>query len=206
MAKVSREVVEGRPDEIMDACVRLHETMSFRDINLKEISCETSISRPSIYNYFRTKEEIFLGVLEREYRRWNDDLQGILTGHQKMTGDEFAAALAESLRERKLLLEIQSTDLYDIEENSRQESLNDFKEVFMQTMTSMEKLLEKFFPEKSKDERSDFVYQFFPFLYGVYPYVYHTEKQERAMDSVGMKVRKTTIEEMVCMCVLQLLK
>ena len=206
MAKVSREVAEGRSDEIMDACIRLHETMSFHDINLKEISCVTSISRPSIYNYFQTKEEILLGVLEREYRRWNDDLQCILSEHQKMTGDEFALALAGSLRGRRLLLEIQSTDLYDIEENSRQERLNDFKVVFKHVMVSMDALLEKFFPAKSAEERSDFIYQFFPFLYGVYPYVYHTEKQERAMDSVGMKVRKTTIEEMVRMCVLQLLK
>lgn len=206
MAKVSREVAEKRPDEIMDACIRLHETMSFRDINLKEISCETSISRPSIYNYFQTKEEILLGILEREYLRWNGDLQEMILGNEIMNEEKFARSLGESLKHRKLLLEIQATDLYEIEENSRQEKLNDFKRAFLAVIESIEEALEKFFPELSDEERIDFSYEFFPFMYGVYPYVFPTEKQMRAMDSVGLMVRKTTIEELVYKCVLNLLK
>lgn len=206
MAKVPKEVAEKRPDEIMNACIRLHETMSFRDINLKEISRETSISRPSIYNYFQTKEEILLGILEREYLRWNDDLREMIRNHEKMSADKFARSLGESLKHRKLLLEIQATDLHEIEENSRQEKLNDFKRSFLAVIESVEKALDKFFPKMTEDERIDFSYEFFPFMYGVYPYVFPTEKQLKAMDSVGLMVRKTTVEELVYKCVLQLLK
>lgn len=206
MAKVSREVTEKRPEEIMDACVRLHETMSFRDINLKEISGETSISRPSIYNYFQTKEEILLGVLEREYRRWDDDLRQIIRNHQEMTEDELARALGESLEDRKLLLEIQATDLYEIEENSRQDKLNDFKKAFLAVIDSVDGVLKKFFPLMTDEDRMDFTYEFFPFMYGIYPYAFPTEKQMKAMDSVGLKVRRTTVKELVYKCVLQLLR
>ena len=46
--KVSKEVVEGRPDEIIDAAVRLYREKTLKEITLREISELTSISRPSI--------------------------------------------------------------------------------------------------------------------------------------------------------------
>ena len=78
MAKVAREIVEKRPAEIIEACRKLYKVKSFKEISLKDISRETSLSRPSIYNYFQTKEEIFLAVLEDEYRLWNISLENIL--------------------------------------------------------------------------------------------------------------------------------
>lgn len=43
MAKVTKDVAERRPEEILNACRDLYATMSFQ-----EISAKTSISRPSI--------------------------------------------------------------------------------------------------------------------------------------------------------------
>ena len=94
MAKVSKEIVRQRPAEIVAACRKLYETMSFHEITLKEISKETSLSRPSIYNYFQTKEEIFLAILEEEYRLWGDDLEKILRDGQAEGAEGFAEAIA----------------------------------------------------------------------------------------------------------------
>ena len=74
MAKVPKEVVEKRPSEIVKACRELYKSFSFQEIGFKEISREAGISRPTIYNYFQTKEEVFLALLEDEYRLWGDDL------------------------------------------------------------------------------------------------------------------------------------
>ena len=60
---------EVRRAEILNACDRLYREKGFREITIKDISQETSFSRPSIYNYFETKEEIFLGLLTREYKQ-----------------------------------------------------------------------------------------------------------------------------------------
>ena len=69
MAVELKETIDRRREEIMDACEKLYETMGFHSITIKNISTETSFSRPSIYNYFQTKEEIFLGLLTREYMK-----------------------------------------------------------------------------------------------------------------------------------------
>lgn len=75
--------------------------MSFKDITLKEIGKETSFSRTSIYNYFQTKEEIFLALLKREYDLWIMRLKEATETHDTMTDDEIADVLANSLCERK---------------------------------------------------------------------------------------------------------
>ena len=59
MPKGSEELINARKEEIINACAALYETMSFKEITIRDISEKTSFSRPSIYNYFQTKEEIF---------------------------------------------------------------------------------------------------------------------------------------------------
>ena len=64
MPRVANEIVERRPEEIMAACKKLYRKKKLREISIKDISSETSLSRPAIYNYFDTKEEIFLDTLQ----------------------------------------------------------------------------------------------------------------------------------------------
>ena len=80
MRKGSEELTNARKDEIINACAALYETMSFREITLKEIGRQTSFTRTSIYNYFQTKEEIFLALMQREYESWICDLEHLHDG------------------------------------------------------------------------------------------------------------------------------
>ena len=47
--------------------------------------------------------------------------------------------------------------------------------------------LKKFFPSLSEEERKEFIFAFFPFMYGLYPYVHPTEKQLDAMMDAGIE-------------------
>ena len=97
MPKGSEELTAARKEEIVTACAELYKTMSFKDITIKEIGSATSFTRTSIYNYFQTKEEIFLALLQREYELWISRLKQIWSEHDRMTRAEFADALAHSL-------------------------------------------------------------------------------------------------------------
>ena len=194
MPRVSREMVEKRPGEIIAACRRLYRTMAFKEITLKEISKETSLSRPSIYNYFQTKEEIFLALLEEEYRLWADDLGQILS-HDGYDIQSFATAISESIAKRETLLTILCMNLYELEENSRTERLVEFKKHYGRSIDIIDAALKKFFPDMTTEDRMDFIYEFYPFLYGLYPYVYPTKKQMDAMKIAGMVPRKMEIRK-----------
>lgn len=181
MPKGSEELTAARKEEIITACAELYKTMSFKDITIKEIGNATSFTRTSVYNYFQTKEEIFLALLQREYVLWIHRLKEIRAEHEAMTGEEFADELAHSLEERKNLLKIMSMNHYDMEENSRIERLIEFKVVYGQSLEEVRNCLDKFFPEMTVQDKQNFIFSFFPFMFGIYPYTVVTEKQREAM-------------------------
>ena len=181
MPKVTREQTNARRDEIINACAQLYETTSFKDLTLKDVGSATSFTRTSIYNYFQTKEEIFLALLEREYDLWNDDLTAISEENERLSADEFADRLARSLEKRERLLKIMSMNHYDLESSSRMENLTRFKRAYGKSLQLVARCVEKFFPDMGADEVQNFIYVFFPFMFGIYPYTNVTEKQREAM-------------------------
>ena len=181
MPKGSEELTNARREEIINACASLYETMSFREITIKDIGKATSFTRTSIYNYFQTKEEIFLALLQREYELWNEKLRQIHSEHKEMSRLEFSQALAHSLEERKNLLKLMAMNLYDMEENCRMERLVEFKVVYGQSLIEVRNCLDQFFTEMTVQEKQDFIFSFFPFMFGIYPYTVVTEKQREAM-------------------------
>lgn len=65
MLKGSEELTNARKEEMINACASLYKTIGFRDITIRDIGAKTSFTRTSIYNYFQTKEEIFLALFAR---------------------------------------------------------------------------------------------------------------------------------------------
>ena len=205
MPKGSPERTAARKEEIINACEKLYQTMSFKDITLKEIGNETSFSRPTIYNYYQTKEEIFLALFEREYVRWNDELQTILRDNRKLTKAELAEKLAASLANRQQLLKLLAMNNYDMEENSRPELLNSFKVAYGESIKNVCSILTKFCPKKSEQEIQNIIYIFFPFMFGIYPYTAVTNKQKKAMKEAKVDFVYQSVFEITNNCLLKLL-
>ena len=202
MPKGSPELTASRREEIVNACEKLYKTMSFKEITLKEISVETSFSRPSIYNYFQTKEEIFLALMQREYERWSNEMNALEAENDNMTADNFASAIAHSLENHEQLLKLLAMNHYDMEENSRPERLTEFKVAYAASLDAVMACVRKFFPGTDCES---FIFVFFPFLFGVYPYSVATQKQLDAMREAGMKFKVHSIYEMIYSCVIRLL-
>lgn len=179
--------------------------MSFKEITLKEIGAVTSFTRTSIYNYFQTKEEIFLALFEREYDRWNESLTSVLVENEQLSRRELAEKIAESLNERGQLLKLLSTNHFDMEANSRQKFLVSFKRSYGASMGNICKLLDKFVPEMSATQKQNFIYRFFPFMFGIYPYTYVTDKQRAAMEEAGLDYVYLSVYELTLNCILGLL-
>lgn len=205
MRKVTPEQVAQKREEIINACEQLYQSMSFREITLKEIGNITSFSRPTIYNYFETKEEIFLALFQREYDRWNEDLTTILNGNECLTRSELTDKIASSLAGRPQLLKLLSMNNYDMEANSRQELLNTFKQSYGRSLQLVSMVIQKFCPEMSVAEIQNFIYIFFPFMFGIYPYTAVTEKQRVAMKEAGINYVYQSVYELTYSCLIRLL-
>ena len=172
MPRGSEELTNARKAEIVNACAVLYETRSFKEITLKEIGEKTSFTRTSIYNYFQTKEEIFLALFQREYEAWIEDLDALRCGHRKLSVD------------------------YDMEANSRIENLVAFKKAYGGSLLAVTHCLEKFFPRMTDEDVQGFLYAFFPFMFGIYPYTAVTEQQRTAMELAGVGYVRLSVREL----------
>ena len=183
-----------------------HSAFAGDSFTLKEIGNATSFTRTSIYNYFQTKEEIFLALLQREYEQWVADLEQIMAENATLTNDAFADKLARSLEKRGQLLKIMSMNHYDMESSSRPERLTEFKVAYGKSLQTVMRCLEQYFPEMPISEKQDFLYTFFPFMFGIYPYTVVNEKQRAAMEEAGVNYVFMTIYEITYNCAKRLLK
>ena len=206
MRKATPKQIAQKREEIINACEQLYQTMSFREITLKEIGNITSFSRPTIYNYFETKEEIFLALLKKEYELWVADMDAVMAGQAVMTRDELAQTIARTLTDRPRLLRLLSMNLYDMEANSRPERLAEFKVAYGASLNAVDRMVEKYVPDMDRAARQQFLYAFFPFIYGIYPYTSVTEKQKTAMEQAGIPYVYQSAYDLTYACLKKLLQ
>ena len=186
MPKGSAELTNSRREEIIAACRKLFQSLSYKEITIKEIAEETSFTRPSIYNYFETKEEIFLALFQKEYESIVEELDLLCQGKEALSLDDLASALALALDRRPMLLKLLSMNLYDMEENARLERLVEFKTAYRDFLSAVNRCLQKFCPTLGAQSRQTFLYSFLPFMFGLYPYTVATDKQKAAMEKAGI--------------------
>lgn len=195
MSKGPANLTQVRREEIVSACAKLHETMNFKEITIKEIAAFTTFTRTSIYNYFQTKEEIFLALLQQEYEAWTADLN---TLHPSGSGShrlELAEQISHTLERRERLLKLLSMNLNDMEANSSMEHLIEFKRAYGASVQAIQDCLRRFCPEMEAKEQQEFTFSFLPLIYGIYPYAAVTEKQRDAMEQAQVDFQYLSIYE-----------
>lgn len=77
MPKISAEAREQRRDEILEAARRCFATYGYEGATVVRLERETGLSRGAIFNYFPSKDDIFLTLAERDADRlgrlWADE-------------------------------------------------------------------------------------------------------------------------------------
>ncbi len=99
-----------------------------------------------------------------------------------------------------------SMNHYDMESSSRQERLTEFKVAYGESLNTVMRCLEQYFPDMPVPDKKNFLYTFFPFMFGIYPYTVVNEKQRTAMEEAGVNYVFMTIYEITYNCIKDLLK
>ena len=98
MPKGSPELTNARKQEIIEACKTLYQEQSFDSVSILKIAEYTSFTRTSIYNYFETKEEIFLAIFQQEYEKWAEQLNAFIAEDGEKNKSEVAEMIEGTLR------------------------------------------------------------------------------------------------------------
>ncbi|MEE0873710.1 MAG: TetR/AcrR family transcriptional regulator, partial [Ruminococcus sp.] len=98
-----------------------------------------------------------------------------------------------------------SMNNFEMEANSRPELLTDFKLSYGASLKIFAQIPEKFCPDMNARDIRDFIYMFFPFMFGIYPYTAVTEKQRTAMKEANIDYKYQTVYEITYTYLLKLL-
>ena len=205
MPRISKEEAAARRDEVIDSCAALYATRNYHDITMAQIAEGVSFGRANIYNYFSCKDEVMLALLQREHELWADGLDALAQRAPGLSDEELAEGLAKSLEARVQMLKLLAMNLYDMEQNSSLEGLKGLKVAYGRTIASLQGALAAARPGWDEARIGRFTFAFMPFLHGVYPYAFHTEKQLAAMEAVGVSTPGLSVSEFVSGMALQLL-
>jgi AcrR family transcriptional regulator len=176
----TEEQIASRQEEIISACSAIYEEQGYEAVNFKSISERTTFTRPSIYNYYSTKEEVFLDLMKRSYSDWGDELEKGFSG-QVMSRKEFCRFLTDTLEHRERMLELLGVHLNVIEVNSSLEKLTEFKMTYKHVSEIMAAGIEKTFSQTPEDLRRFFATAFACYMHGLYGFSHPTDKQIAAM-------------------------
>ena len=105
MPKISEEARERRRDEILEAARRCFATHGYEGATVVKLEEETGLSRGAIFNYFPSKDEIFLALAERDADRfgrlWADEgLEAVIRAFVEEDPEWLGAYLEVSRRLR----------------------------------------------------------------------------------------------------------
>jgi AcrR family transcriptional regulator len=187
----SAEQHNDRRQEIKLAALTVLDKEGFDAVTFKQIAAITSLSRPSLYNYYITKEEIFLDVLQDEYLIWQGELQKRFEEAPSMSKSAYCMFLAMSLLKHTRLLELMAIHLTHLENNCREERLTAFDKVCSKIVPILDASLSKFFPLTPPDVKSTFRTLFLIFVNGLYPCTHLSAKQNAALTKADLKPSNT---------------
>lgn len=172
----TKEQIESRKNEIIDACAKLYSKGGIDAVNFKAISQMTSFTRQSIYNYYKTREEVLLDLLKREQSVWKDDMYQTISDYPVLDKEDYALLMTSIFADHGIMLELTSMLFNIIERNCRLEKLTEFRENSFDVYHILLMSVAKYFPAYPKESHQAFASTIFAFAIGLYPMNHMSEK------------------------------
>jgi AcrR family transcriptional regulator len=136
----SDKQIEQREAAILQAAADLFETARFDEITLVMIGRKAEFTRSNLYRYFKTKEEIFLRLLEQDVKAWQQRVAMTLE-KETVTPATFVDHWLPLMMENPRLLRLFDILSTVLEENASDDAIKRFKHSANECMTDLSKLL-----------------------------------------------------------------
>ena len=175
--------IQARKDDILRSATDLLLHGDWGSLTLATVAEKTSISRPSMYNYYKVKEEIFLDLMIREYADWKADLETRL--EPKLTREDFCAALVDSLWGRDLLTMLIALYSEVPQDKCRTDFVERYHSEVHQFYTWFSEVRARQFPAASEKARNGFLVQFVRYCVTFRGMIHFPEEQMELIKEFG---------------------
>ena len=132
---------------ILDTAWQLFQGTPYQQITMSEVAERAGLAKGTLYLYFKTKEELFLVLLEQQLATWFDEVDAQLRARQGASGIAQVAALVCGSLERRPGLTRLLAMLHNIlEQNIDYDAALRFKRMLLARMSGTGTLLEGSLP------------------------------------------------------------
>lgn len=121
----SKEAIQQRYEDILQRTAELFLVQEYADITLTSVAKDLHISRPAIYNYFPSKEELFLALLKREYLTCEQKMKETFT--DSLPTKTFCRTLVQVFYRQPLFVKLLSLHTAALEDKCGYEIMSQFK-------------------------------------------------------------------------------
>ncbi len=192
------EQINDRIYEIVDAAKQIYDEFGYEGLNFSRISAYTNFTRPNIYKYFRTKDEILLVILKDEYEKYMISFISKFEADKEYSAKEIAQIWVEVFIENKYFIEIYSLLYMVIEKNSSVEALIEFKSDVMIYYDQFNTFLNSLLPNIDIEKISFLARDVLVAAYGFYSMINKNENQEKAhsvilFDKLQLSFKETLV-------------
>lgn len=159
-----------RREAILSAARTLFCELEYEEISLNGIAREAAISKPNIYRYFTTREEIFLTIFQQEQDHFVRSLiDRIKRIRSKDPIRAISRAWVEVALEHQTLLDLLPQLCTSMERNSSADQIVHFKKVGYERFTNLVETLERADPRLSTKAWGKVVQCAFSLMSGLWP-------------------------------------
>ncbi|OBJ99281.1 TetR family transcriptional regulator [Mycolicibacterium fortuitum] len=155
----SEEHREIRRRAILDTASKMLQTMTVSEMSLNELSRQTGLAKSAMLRYFESREAVLLELLDVALGQWvgavADDLpRDTRADPVSARGNQLAALLSLSLRQRPQLCDLLAAQPGVLEHNVSADTLLRFKQSFHASITLLAEAIQNYIPEFGDDSRS----------------------------------------------------
>lgn len=149
---------ETRVNDIVSASSEIYDEKKYNGITFDAIAKRLNATRPLIYKYFSTKEEIVAEILKHDFSAWAKDLKKTFKSDRDYNVDEISDEWTECIARHGRMVELYSMMHTVLENNMSSEKLADVLVNITSTKNSLIKLLRRISP-KLDDMKSSFFFE-----------------------------------------------
>ncbi len=177
----NKEQFELRETDIVNAAMVIYEEFGFEGVTFSRISEKTKFTRPTIYSYFKTKEEIMLRLiiiyLEKFITCFNKKLSTA-----KVKDNEFVAnSLTECFIEVGEFIHLYTVLYSIIEKNVSLEALVHYKKNAAACFSQLINLMKSVYTSSTEEELGEFLIFCLCYASGICPMSEESELQKEAI-------------------------
>ena len=143
----NEEQKQERRQRILDAARDLFATQRYEAINIIDVAKRVDLAKGTVYLYFKTKEALFLEILQQEFLTWFNEIDAALSAPDAPNTDTAVAALmTDSLVKRPELARLFAIAHVILEHNIDYEAALTYKQMLAERVTKTGALLENCLP------------------------------------------------------------